>query len=62
MNLFQACDQFKKELKEVFNLEVAIIPTQSNDKELGFSMFRLNNKGEEESTQFLFDPTEKCCI
>jgi len=60
MNLFNACEQFKKELKENFNLDVEIIPTQC-DTEIGFTMSKLavSENDEELTVQFLFNPTEK---
>ena len=58
MNLFKACEQFKAELKENFDIDVEITPTQVNGKELGFTMFRTTDDSEQMAS-FSFDPNEK---
>jgi hypothetical protein len=70
MNLTKACDQLKAELKDIFDLDVEVIPTQVDDKELGFTMFHMLDKDgkithdaskakDEKTTKFHFNPLEK---
>lgn len=59
MNLIQACEDFKRELKEYFKLDVDVMPSFGSDGNIiGFIMSKTNEDNEEIIAQFHVDLTK----